>query len=227
MITGHNTEVKHDNVAFHVQTEDKGVSDPYIVSLIYVGGRVLAARRTSYAEKLAEGLEEPGIAELIERQHRTMVVAIRHGRFDDELKELLDTEEPAEAAPVEQGSGGDETLEDLGTSLNQMVSQYLGTEVPKVLEVAVQTFSPRPNTTAMQIEVRAYSSPGGAALEDVGVLVELICMVRPPEMLATGSTGGDGAVLFSIPMPEVEEGMAALIVRAAGELGEAEETILI
>ena len=54
MITGYNTDVRHNEVVFHVQTEDKGLGNPCIESLVYVGGQVLASKRASYAEMLAE-----------------------------------------------------------------------------------------------------------------------------------------------------------------------------
>ena len=38
MITGFNTDVKYKGTVFHVQTEDKGVANPIIESLIYKGG---------------------------------------------------------------------------------------------------------------------------------------------------------------------------------------------
>ena len=38
MITGYNTDVRHGNRIFHVQTEDKGLGNPKIETLIYVGG---------------------------------------------------------------------------------------------------------------------------------------------------------------------------------------------
>ena len=42
MITGFNTDIKHNEKVYHVQTEDKGVGNPYIESLVYVGGEILA-----------------------------------------------------------------------------------------------------------------------------------------------------------------------------------------
>ena len=42
MITGFNTDVKHKNRVFHIQTEDKGEDNPYVESLVYVGGEILA-----------------------------------------------------------------------------------------------------------------------------------------------------------------------------------------
>lgn len=89
MITGYNTDVRHNEVVFHVQTEDKGLANPYVESLVYVGGQVLASKRSSYAEMLAEGKEEKDIVTLMDHQHRTMIAAIRHGKLDAKLAELL------------------------------------------------------------------------------------------------------------------------------------------
>ncbi|MES1243218.1 MAG: hypothetical protein ABUT39_16515 [Acidobacteriota bacterium] len=55
MITGYNTDVRHNDVVFHVQTEDKGLGNPFIESLVYVGGQVLASKRSNYADLLSEG----------------------------------------------------------------------------------------------------------------------------------------------------------------------------
>jgi hypothetical protein len=88
MITGYNTDVRHGEVVFHVQTEDKGLSNPFIESLVYVGGQVLASKRISYAEMLAAGKEEKEIVTLMDHQHRTMIAAIRHGKLDAKLASL-------------------------------------------------------------------------------------------------------------------------------------------
>jgi hypothetical protein len=88
MITGYNTDVRHGEVVYHVQTEDKGLSNPFIESLVYVGGQVLASKRASYAEMLAEGKDEKDIVALMDHQHRTMIAAIRHGRLDAKFAAL-------------------------------------------------------------------------------------------------------------------------------------------
>lgn len=89
MITGYNTDVRHNEVVLHVQTEDKGLANPFIESLVYVGGQVLASKRASYAEMLAGGKEEKDIVALMDHQHRTMIAAIRHGKLDAKLADLL------------------------------------------------------------------------------------------------------------------------------------------
>jgi hypothetical protein len=85
MITGYNTDVRHGEVVYHVQTEDKGAANPFIESLVYVGGQVLASKRASYADLLAEGREEKELVALMDHQHRTMIAAIRHGKLDAKL----------------------------------------------------------------------------------------------------------------------------------------------
>ena len=83
MITGFNTDVKHRNRVFHIQTEDKGEANPYVESLVYVGGEILATKRTSYAEVIkTSGRDDHAVQDLMEQQHRTMIAAIQRGRFD-------------------------------------------------------------------------------------------------------------------------------------------------
>jgi hypothetical protein len=81
VITGYNTDVKHKNRVFHIQTEDKGEANPYVESLVYVGGEILATKRTSYAEAVKDG-DDHAVQDLMEQQHRTMIAAIQRGRFD-------------------------------------------------------------------------------------------------------------------------------------------------
>src|SRR6187401_1125465 len=101
MITGYNTDVRHVDMVIHVQTEDKGRDNPFLESVIYVGGRVVTTKRSSYAELLAEGKGDADIASLMERQHRTILAAIKSGRFDDKLEEFRPggTKAPAVGAP--------------------------------------------------------------------------------------------------------------------------------
>ncbi|HEX7186154.1 MAG TPA: hypothetical protein VF756_30295 [Thermoanaerobaculia bacterium] len=100
MITGYNTDVRHNEVVFHVQTEDKGVSNPFIESLVYVGGQVLASKRASYADLLAEGKEKE-ILTLMDHQHRTMIAAIRHGKLDAKLAELITSKQTGQHSKAE------------------------------------------------------------------------------------------------------------------------------
>src|SRR2546428_519803 len=81
MVTGFNTDVQHRGKTYHVQTEDKGLQNPIIETLIYMGGEILAARRTSYADLLEKGVDEKEIGERIEAQHNRMILDIREGKY--------------------------------------------------------------------------------------------------------------------------------------------------
>lgn len=87
MITGHNTDVEHDGVVYHVQTEDKGIETPLMLSLVYSGGAILASKRSSYRDLIAAGFDEAVLTERLQRQHRLICAAINAGRIDD-LKKM-------------------------------------------------------------------------------------------------------------------------------------------
>ena len=83
MITGFNTDIEHDGVIYHVQTEDKGLDSPIILSLVYAGGTILASKRSPYEDLIAEGFSDEVLAERLKRQHRLICAAIHSGRIDD------------------------------------------------------------------------------------------------------------------------------------------------
>ena len=87
MITGFNTDIEHDGVVYHVQTEDKGLDSPIILSLVYSGGTILASKRSPYEDLIAEGFSDEALAERLKRQHRLICAAIHSGRIDD-LKKM-------------------------------------------------------------------------------------------------------------------------------------------
>ncbi len=86
MITGFNTDISYDGTTYHIQTEDKGDTNPIILSLVYVRGAILAAKRTSYAKELQSGLTEQQLQVMLEKQHRTILAVIKAGR----VQELVD-----------------------------------------------------------------------------------------------------------------------------------------
>jgi hypothetical protein len=88
MITGYNTDVRHGEMVLHVQTEDKGLENPFIESVLYLRGQVVATRRQPYSKLLEEGKGEREIAAMMEHQHRTIVAAIKAGRFDTKLEQV-------------------------------------------------------------------------------------------------------------------------------------------
>ncbi len=83
-------------MVYHVQTEDKGLDSPLILSLVYSGGAILASKRSPYEDLIAAGFDEAALAQRLKRQHRLICAAINAGRLED-LKRMGGRTETAEA----------------------------------------------------------------------------------------------------------------------------------
>jgi len=99
VITGFNTDIEHDGVVYHVQTEDKGLDSPIILSLVYSGGTILASKRSPYADLIEQGFSDEALAERLKRQHKLICAAIHSGRIND-LKKMSGRAKEAIAQPA-------------------------------------------------------------------------------------------------------------------------------
>ena len=84
-LLGYNTNVRHKGKLYHIQTEDSGINHPHIITHLFAdGGRIIASRKTSYAEHVGtEGF--PGIVKkLMQEQHKAMFIALRDGVYDED-----------------------------------------------------------------------------------------------------------------------------------------------
>jgi hypothetical protein len=86
MITGFNTDVRHEGQLYHVQTEDRGKQNPILESLVYIGGTIVAKKLTSYSDHLDKGAGEDTIGALLKRQHQVVIAAIKAGRIEDLIR---------------------------------------------------------------------------------------------------------------------------------------------
>jgi hypothetical protein len=107
VITGFNTDIEHEGIVYHVQTEDKGLDTPIILSLVYAGGTILASKRSRYEDLIAQGFSDEVLAERLKRQHRLICAAIHSGRINDLTKMTYGSKEAAtvqevETAPVQE-----------------------------------------------------------------------------------------------------------------------------
>jgi hypothetical protein len=82
VITGFNTDVEYNDVTYHVQTEDKGLETPLILTLVYDRGTILASKRQGYEDLVSEGFDEKVLATRLKRQHSLICAAIRSGKID-------------------------------------------------------------------------------------------------------------------------------------------------
>jgi hypothetical protein len=110
VITGFNTDIEHDGVIYHVQTEDKGLDTPIILSLVYAGGTILASKRSPYEDLIAEGFSDEVLAERLKRQHKLICAAIHSGRIND-LKKMSGRRKEATVVEEEIVSEAPEEVE--------------------------------------------------------------------------------------------------------------------
>jgi hypothetical protein len=98
VITGFNTDIEYEGVVYHVQTEDKGLDSPLILSLVYAGGAILASKRSRYEDLIEAGFNEEVLTQRLQRQHRLICAAINAGRLE-ELKRMGGKPQVEAAAP--------------------------------------------------------------------------------------------------------------------------------
>ncbi len=104
MITGFNTDIEHNGVIYHVQTEDKGLETPLILSLVYDRGTILASKRSPYNDLIQNGFDEKILTERLQKQHKLICAAVRAGRIE-ELKQMT----AKDAALKKQANGNGHT----------------------------------------------------------------------------------------------------------------------
>ncbi|MFS8084311.1 MAG: hypothetical protein ACMG6H_01665 [Acidobacteriota bacterium] len=108
MITGYNTDVEYGGVVYHIQTEDKGVEHPVILSLVYVEGAILASKRSPYDDLIIGGFDKDILTQRLQRQHKLICAAVRAGRIED-LKRLGERGFQAQSSPSPK-SAADKTV---------------------------------------------------------------------------------------------------------------------
>lgn len=94
MITGFNTDIDYEGVTYHVQTEDKGLATPLILSLVYDRGTILASKRSPYDDLLVNEFDEKVLRDRLQKQHKLICAAVGAGRIED-LKRMTMKESAA------------------------------------------------------------------------------------------------------------------------------------
>jgi hypothetical protein len=108
MVPGYNTNFTYRGETYHVQTEDLGVGNPVVVTLLYYQGAILASRRTSYRDLASQPGFERELAELMKSQHKDVMRALLAGTYDQNgaapTAPANRSESPAVATSGEQGA---------------------------------------------------------------------------------------------------------------------------
>jgi len=98
MIFGFNTDVKHADTIYHVQSEARE-NERLLQTQVFVRGRCIGKRATSYATKADEAqLGDAQKEQSLREQHRLVLDAIREGK----LESVFDRPEPEALAAVKE-----------------------------------------------------------------------------------------------------------------------------
>jgi hypothetical protein len=226
VLTGFNTDIEHSGTTYHVQTEDKGRSNPLVESLVYTSGEILYTRRTPYHDLVEQDVDREAIASLMERQHRSIVDAVQAGglaRLTGEIEEVAAEDDTTIT------HRGVEAVKAEEPSLDQVILDYLEAQRDRahlILRAVIEhDFS---YATPAPIRVLAVDSVDHAPQPGVRVSVLFKSTAEPRRvLLAEGETGDDGEFSAEADMPEFGGGTSAVVITAESDLGRSEMKHLV
>lgn len=236
MITGYNTDVEFDGVVYHVQTEDKGLQTPIILSLVYSGGAILASKRSPYDDLVARGFDAGVLAARLQRQHKLICAAVHAGRIED-LKQLTQRESQNSAPAASSESDADQQNDEV----NQPPKEIAKEAEPDRFSISGE--GPDENglyvllsekqelrggaSVDLRLKVRRHGPNGRERVANARITVKTMgTSFSPQSTFAT--TDSEGAALVRLSLPDFKAGRAAILVQAEsdGEVAELRKIIL-
>ena len=121
MIPGLNTNVSHAGVEYHVQTEDLGRQNPYVLTLVFRAGAIIVREKVNYREALGEGAPEDQIMRFMNQQHQRIIQDIQAGQPQGPAASEPVQKPPSQAAPAPPKP----SLPPADKSLDRLVMEYL------------------------------------------------------------------------------------------------------
>ena len=80
MLVGYNTNVPYKGTIYHVQTEDSGMKNTVIVTLLYLKGTILASKKVNYGDVTSSPDYKEKIRKLMKEQHKNMIKELIAGK---------------------------------------------------------------------------------------------------------------------------------------------------
>jgi hypothetical protein len=131
MLIGYNTNVPYKGKVYHVQTEDSGLSNPSILTLLYCQGAILRSVKTGYAHIVGHPDLEEQVRDLMKQQHREMIRSLIRGQCDVEKsgsdEEVLPGDEEKGLATEAQESKAGACAK----SLDEILLEHISRKVKK------------------------------------------------------------------------------------------------
>ncbi len=121
MLVGYNTNVPYKGKLYHVQTEDNGLKNPIVITLLYYKGVILASKKISYAQFVSSPDYKEKVRELMKEQHKSMMKELIRGEHTKDLPGVEETPaEQKEQPPAEAGE-----KQQVSKSLDDVLLDYI------------------------------------------------------------------------------------------------------
>jgi hypothetical protein len=198
-IFGYNTDIRHGDTVFHVQTEAHE-NESAMQSAIFVRGRCIGKHTVSYAEIADDpDFDEHDIHDLVTRQHRYVLSTIREGRLTELLaghpESKPEPRDPQPAAPPVaqfQHPRAQQTL----ASTQECISTAPGPHTNLSLEWLSESVVWHAGTASMRFRVKQ----GASAVEGARIVTRLDCTACGP-VYAEGISDCQGEAQLSYQLP--------------------------
>ena len=187
MLFGHNTNVKVGVTTFHVQTEDRGITNALIDTTVYFRGRVLHRRTNNYFDLLPLNADNEKALKLrLDEQHRAVVEDIRTGALQLALPQ--------------------ETKSPTASNASNVAS------VPKVLTLVLINSKTWLVGRRATLDVSVQNRETGEAVNRARVVARVDGAGEAQEFAT--ETGIDGRALLGFDMPRLSGAEPALVIEA-------------
>jgi hypothetical protein len=123
MLVGYNTNVPYKGNLYHIQTEDSGIKNPVITTLLYIKGTILSSKRVSYAHIASSPDYKAKVRELMKEQHKAMMKELISGKHTGDIPEKKQAEAPPE--PRTEGKTEEHAEQDKDHDSKSQISKSL------------------------------------------------------------------------------------------------------
>jgi len=183
---GFNSNVRVGDAIYHVQTEDRGPSHPFLDTIVYQTGRVVYKRSASYEEFANEASKDHDLAEQLHerlsQQHREVIAQLEAGTLELRGQKKSHTE----TQTIERQDGLDVRLMNSGT-------WYAA------------------GAATLEIELRRKNSQQTLADAEVEAFLE---REQERAYCAIAKTDSAGKATLTFPMPSTASEGTSLVIRA-------------
>ena len=213
MITGYNTDVEHKGVVYHVQTEDKGLQTPIILSLVYTGGAILASKRSPYDDLIASGFDQDVLVERLQRQHKLICAAINAGRIED-LKRMGGR---ASASPETAGASAAQVADVPPASIVAATAERFSIGEESEDPLAVMLIEEKQlrggESVTLRVQVTKRTDDGRMPAAKANITLKILGSTFQSSSTYS-TTDGAGRSAISVTLPTFKTGRAAILIHA-------------